>query len=199
MPPTIHYYSKKQTSDLNLTKVTIRVKNIFFDMFSGSGVFSKRKLDKGTEVLLKNLDLKKNIKVLDLGCGIGIVGIYAKKMFPSIKIFFSDINERAVYLTKKNLKLHRLEANVKQSDSFEKIDELFDCVLLNPPQVAGKEVCFKLIEDSYKHINSNGHLKLVARHNKGGQSYSKKMNSVFGNVVDIAKGSGYRVYLSCKN
>jgi len=193
-----HYYSKKQTSDLNLREINIRIGNIFFQLFSGSGIFSKKKLDKGTEILLKNLIVKNNWKVLDLGCGMGVVGIYVKKVFPKTNVVMSDVNKRAVYLTKKNAKLNNLNVDAICSDGFEKIEESFDAILLNPPQVAGKEVCFKLIENSFEHLNKSGLLELVARHNKGGKTLSEKMNSTFGNVKEIVKSSGYRVYISQK-
>ena len=80
--------------------------------------------------------------------------------------------------------------------SIEKINENFDIILLNPPQTAGKKLCFKLIEDAKSHLLQNGSLQLVARHNKGGKELSKKMLEVFGNVKDIAKSSGYRIYIS---
>ncbi len=167
-------------------------------MFSGSGVFSKKKIDKGTALLLKKPIIKNEQKILDLGCGIGIVGIYIKKVFPKTNIFLSDINQRAIYLSKKNLELNKLKGKVVNSDGFEKIDELFDVILFNPPQLAGKDVCFRLIKESFEHLNKDGFLELVARHNKGGKSLSAKMNGVFGNVKDLVKGSGYRVYFSQK-
>ena len=39
-------------------------------------------------------------------------------------------------------------------------------------------------------------LQIVARHNKGGKTLMEKMDEVFGNVKDIAKKSGFRVYIS---
>ncbi|MEK7219881.1 MAG: methyltransferase, partial [candidate division NC10 bacterium] len=61
---------------------------------------------------------------------------------------------------------HRLspaeEAKAIHSNGFEKIDKLFDVILLNPPQSAGKELCFKLIEDSKSHLSASGNLQLVA-------------------------------------
>lgn len=193
-----HYYSENQTSDLKLMEIDIKVKNHSFTLTSGSGVFSKKRLDKGTEVLLKYFVMKDGWKVLDLGCGIGIVGIYVKKLFPNTDITFTDINRRAIFLTKLNLKKLGLEGSAFTSDGFKKIKHLYDAILLNPPQVAGKKVCFALIEGSFDHLNKTGVLELVARHNKGGKTYSKKMEEVFGNVKDIGIGSGYRVYLSQK-
>ncbi len=193
-----HYYSPKQTSNLKLTKIKIKVLNEEFEVFSGSGVFSKKKLDRGTELLIKSMKIKDGWRVLDLGCGIGIIGLVVKKHNPSTEVVLSDVNERAVMLTKKNLRLHHVEADAKVSDGFEKIDEEFDTILFNPPQVAGRAMCFKLIEETHNHLKKDGFLQLVARHNKGGKALSEKMKETFGNVKDTAKGSGYRVYLSFK-
>lgn len=193
-----HYYSNKQTSDLKPTEIDIKVKNVSFKLISGSGVFSKKRLDKGTEVLLKNLVIKDSWKVLDLGCGIGVVGIYVKKLFPNANLTLTDVNQRAVYLTKKNLGKHDLKAKAFVSDGFKRISDSFDAILLNPPQVAGKKVCFRLIEESFMHLNKKGLLELVARHNKGGKTLSKKMEEVFGNMEEAGIGSGYRVYISQK-
>ncbi|HLD18841.1 MAG TPA: methyltransferase, partial [Candidatus Nanoarchaeia archaeon] len=136
--------------------------------------------------------------VLDIGCGIGILGIAAAKLFDA-NIVMSDINERAVMLAKKNIKLNNIEADIFQGNLYEKINKNdFDVVLTNPPQTAGKEICFQLIDQSKNHLKSNGTLQLVARHNKGGKTLSKKMQEVFGNVKVIAKKAGYWVYFSKK-
>ncbi len=194
-----HYYSKKQTSELQLVKINMRIGSEQIELFSGSGVFSKKKLDKGTELLMKNLLVEDKTKeVLDLGCGIGVVGVYAKKKHPGINITLSDVNIRAIQLAKKNMNLYKLEGQTIPSDGFQKIKQEFDLILLNPPQVAGKEVCFRLFQESYEHLKHKGILQIVARHNKGGKTLSEKMKSIFGNMEEIAKGSGYRVYVSQK-
>ncbi len=194
-----HYYSEKQTSELNLTKVTLRICGEELVMFSGSGVFSKKRLDKGTELLLKEMIISNGQKVLDLGCGMGVVGIYAKKKHPDIELMLADVSERAIKLTKESLKLHDMKARMKRSDGFAKIKETdFDTILLNPPQVAGKETCFRLLKESSEHLIKGGSLQIVARHNKGGKTYSEKMKNIFGNMKEIAIGSGYRIYMSIK-
>lgn len=193
-----HYYSNQQTSDLKPTEIDIKVKNVSFKLISGSGVFSKKRLDKGTKILLKHLVIEDDWKVLDLGCGIGVIGIYVKKLFPNVNLTLTDVNQRAVYLTKKNLEKHDLKARAFVSDGFRRINDAFDAILLNPPQVAGKEVCFRLIKESFEHLNKDGLLELVARHNKGGKTLSKKMEEIFGNMEEAGIGSGYRVYISQK-
>ena len=162
-------------------------------------MFSKDKIDKGTLVLAENIIIKNNSKVLDVGCGIGVLGIAAAKLFDADAVM-TDINKRAVMLAEKNIELNNAKAGIHQGNLYEKIkDNDFDAVLSNPPQTAGKEVCFKLIEQSKNHLKKNGSLQIVARHNKGGKTLSKKMEEVFRNVKVVAKKSGYWVYLSIKN
>lgn len=83
------------------------------------------------------------------------------------------------------------------SDGFMQIKEdMFDLILLNPPQHAGKEVCFRLIRDSAHHLVKGGSLLLVARHTKGGLGYSSIMKEELGSVASVAKSGMFRVYRS---
>ncbi len=165
-----HYYSKKQTSRINLKKIKVQLKNYEFELYSASGIFSKDKLDKGTKLLIENYIVEPGWNVLDFGCGIGVIGIAVK--------------------------LHNLDIKVIKSDLYSKIIDKFNTILVNPPQTAGRDICFQIINTAKSHLIEKGLLQLVARHNKGGSVLEKRMNEVFGNVKQIAKGSGYRVYVS---
>ena len=107
-----------------------------------------------------------------------------------------DINRRAIKLVKMNLKLNNIDAEVIHSNLYENINEKFDTILSNPPQSAGKETCFKIIREAPKYLKKYGLIQIVARHNKGGRTLKEFMKKVFGNVEDIAKKGGYRVYVS---
>jgi len=194
-----HYYSEKQEGQLKPFPVKIKVKGMEFSLLSGGGVFSKEELDKGTKVLIENCIINDGDSVLDIGCGYGVLGISLSKRF-DIKVLMSDINERAIILSKMNIKSHNLKnAQARKSDLFENIPEKdFDAILSNPPQSAGKEICFKMIEGAFSHLKSCGSLQIVARHNKGGATLEKKMNEIFGNAARIGKGSGFKVYMSRK-
>lgn len=193
-----HYYSEKQTSELNLKKINICVFDKTLDFFSGSGVFSKDTLDIGSKLLIEKSIIQDNYEILDLGCGIGVVGISLKLEYPSIKVLMTDVNERAVKLSMKNVNFHKLDIDVKKSNLYEKIKTKFDTILSNPPQTAGRDVCYEIIEKAPNYLKRDGFLQIVARHNKGGKELMKKMFSVFGNVEEIAKKAGYRIYVSKK-
>ncbi len=193
-----HYYSEKQEGKLKLFEIEIAVKGNKYNLFSSDGIFSKKELDIGSRVLIENCILNDNDFVLDIGCGYGAVGITLAK-FNNIRVLMTDINERAVFLSNTNIKNHRLKnAEARKSNLYENVSEEFDVILSNPPQSAGKEVCFKIIEGAHTHLKNDGSFQLVARHNKGGETLEKKMKEVFGNVERIGKGSGFKVYMSRK-
>ncbi len=196
-----HYFSEEQTSAFRPKLMRVKALGNEFEIYTAGGVFSPKRLDKGTELLIERSVIRPGSRVLDLGCGYGVVGIAIKKKFPSVDVVMSDVNLRAVKLARMNVKLHRLDIKVVQSDGFrgEELDGMeFDNILLNPPQTAGKDVCFRLIGEAYAHLSDIGVLHLVARHQKGGRTLSSRMAEVFGNVSELAKGSGFRVYASEK-
>jgi len=194
---TEHYYSEKQTSILRIKEIEVKLKENNLKFNTGSGVFSIGRIDKGTELLIKECIVKPDWRVLDLGCGWGVIGITIAKAFPTTFVLMADINERAVKLSRMNVKLNNVEnVIVKKSNLYDKVREKFDTILTNPPQLAGKKICFEIIEKAKNYLKKDGLFQLVARHNKGGKALERKMNEVFGNVKEIGKKGGYRIYIS---
>ena len=194
-----HYFSEKQSSPFIIEKINIKTSFGLLQFYSSSGVFSKNKLDKGTELLINFAMIKQKDSVLDLGCGYGVVGVFIAKYFPSTIVLLTDINERAVKLAKKNIRFHKLSnAQVRLSFIFDDVPEFFDTILLNPPQTAGKEVCFEMIEQSCAHLKKNGNLQVVVRKRKGGTIIHDMMVKVFGNIEEVSKKAGYVIFLSKK-
>lgn len=201
-----HYFSEKQDSQFIKSEFRARILGYDLQFKTGPGVFSKNRVDRGSLVLIENCEIKRNWKVLDLGSGIGVVGIAVAKKY-GCEVFMTEINRRAYELSKENVLINGLKDKVKvfQGDMFEPLDSScgserieFDTILLNPPQTAGKSICLKIIDESFLHLSDKGLLQMVARHNKGGETLSKYMEEVFGNVRQAAKKSGYRVYVSQK-
>ncbi|MEJ5257476.1 MAG: class I SAM-dependent methyltransferase [Fervidobacterium sp.] len=195
-----HYYTEEPSTVLKVKEVQVKLRNGHLYIFkSPSGVYSFGALDKATEILI-NHHAPVFGKVLDIGCGYGVIGIIIKKEEPKIELFMSDINRRAVEFAKINAKDNNIEADIRQGNLYEPWNDMkFDHIISNPPIVAGKEVWMKLIEGAFEHLNAGGTLQLVAYHNKGGERIKKYMNEIFGNAEDIWKEGGIRIYISKRN
>ncbi len=195
---TEHYFTEKPTSELKKFKQKAMLRGNEIQFITASGLFSPKQVDKGTKILIESADIKENQSILDLGCGYGIVGLTLKKTMPTIEVTATDINERAISITKENFRFHHLKANIFQSNGFEKIKEQFDVILVNPPQSAGKDLCIKLIKESKEHLKPKGSLQLIARPNKGGKTLSEIMKATFNNVTILTRKVGYCLYKSEK-
>ncbi len=194
-----HYYSENQTSPLRLEKLNSVLRGRLFEFYSGSGVFSKKKVDNGTRVLVENCIVEDGWKVLDLGCGYGVVGVVIAKIFPRTTVLMVDINKRALKLAKMSLELNNIEnAEVRHSDLYSAVKEKFNTILVNPPMTAGRKLCFRIIEEAKEHLEKEGLLQLIAKHRKGGKMLGEKMLEVFGNMEEKTKSGGYRLYVSKK-
>lgn len=194
-----HYYTKNPTSELTIKNLNLKLKNDHEYKFEApSGVYGKKRVDRATIALIENMDIDGR-KILDIGCGYGVIGITLKKEYPNTEIYMSDINKRAVDYAGKNAKDNNANVEIRHGYLFEPWeDEKFDMIVSNPPIVAGKEIWMELVEQSIDHLNENGSLQLVAFHNKGGKRIMEYMKEIFGNSKVIAKDGGARVYKSVK-
>lgn len=164
-----------------------------YNIYSDNGVFSKDKFDYGTRLLLDSIDISKlSGNVLDLGCGIGVVGIILGTINKNINIDMIDINERAISLVRDNLTLNKVKANVFSSDVYSNVNKKYDYIITNPPIRAGKEVVRKFLLGGYDYLNDNGILYFVMRKDHGVKSMIKELENKY-NVTIINKDKGFYI------
>ncbi|BBM44385.1 class I SAM-dependent methyltransferase [Leptotrichia trevisanii] len=205
-----HYFSEKQEVKSDRKIIKYEIENKKFEFVTDNGVFSKTKVDFGTDVMLKvflrgNMN-KKNQKfdVLDIGCGYGVVTVIVKAFFENVKTMSSDVNERALELTTENLLKNEVvkdennDFEVRKSFVFDNISEKFDVILSNPPIRAGKQTIFQIYEKSFEHLNKNGEFYCVIQTKHGAKSTQKKLEEVFGNCETLEINAGYRIFRSIK-
>ena len=169
-----------------------------FSIYSDNGVFSKDRFDYGTRVLLNSVDIDKlSGNVLDLGCGLGVVGIILGTFNKGINIDMVDINERAIDLAKNNLVLNNVKANVFVSDIYSNIDNKYDFIITNPPIRAGKNVIRGFLLGSYDYLKDDGILYFVMRKDHGVKSMIKELSVKF-NTSIVNKDKGFYVVLCTK-
>ncbi len=191
-----HYFTVNPEVDHDYQEIDIELLGNYFTFITDAGVFSRNRIDLGSQLMIKVMDIQKEDKILDMGCGYGPLGLVAAKLAPLGQVLMVDINQRAVDLAKNNVKLNHISnAKAIQSDGFSNIDEKdFDVILMNPPFRAGKKVVYTLIEKAKEFLKINGSLYTVCMTRQGAKSLAKKMEEAFGEVYEVKKGSGYRVY-----
>ena len=191
-----HYFSEKPTSEERKGLIRCTLEGMDFEFETSSGVFSGKRLDPGTRLLIENLQLPSSGRILDLGCGYGPVGIFIAKKKPALEVWMTDINSRAVELTKLNVERNRVENIIAvQGNLYEPVEgKLFHLIVSNPPISAGfKKVVEPLISQATLHLEKEGIIQLVVQSNKGGKTVAGIINRSFGNIEIVAKKSGYRV------
>lgn len=200
-----HYFSEVQDVKSSKKIINYEIKNEKFEFLTDNGVFSKTKVDFGTDVMLRTFlnENKKleNIRILDIGCGYGVVSVVLKRFFEKAKILSTDVNERALELTKENIQKNNRtdDFEVRKSFVFDNISENFDMILSNPPIRAGKQVIFEIYEKSFFHLNKNGEFYCVIQTKHGAKSTKKKLEELFGNCTTLVIEAGYRIFRCVKN
>lgn len=158
------------------------------------GVFSEKKLDQGTELLLENLPELKG-RVLDFGCGAGVISAALLKQYPHLQIDCIDINAMALAACKLTLAANNMQANVYPSDGYAQIEGQFDGIISNPPFHDGLDSTFTIanafVSESAKRLLTKGTWQIVANRHL---PYADNIANAFGSVHVLAENNKYKVY-----
>ncbi|MFR5756016.1 MAG: class I SAM-dependent methyltransferase [Lachnospiraceae bacterium] len=186
-----HYFTNEENLKSEIEKVIAEINGIPFYFYTDNGVFSKGELDFGTELLLKNFkyDNPNNKTLLDIGCGCGPIGIYASHL--GFTVDMSDVNKRAIHLSKMSLKEQNLNANVFKSDAYKNITNKYDYIVSNPPIRVGKEKLYEIVMNAKEHLKDGGSLWIVVRKQQGAESMVRDMKNAYKTVEVIAKKKGF--------
>lgn len=196
-----HYYTTNPEAKHEFQEIETELRGRKYKFLTDAGVFSRNRIDRGSELMIEAMEIKPGDKILDMGCGYGPIGIVASDLTGSQgQVIMADINQRAVDLVRENYKRNIVtNATVIQSDAYTNIsDRDFDIILTNPPFRAGKKVVYPMIEAAHEHLKNGGALYTVCMTRQGAKTLAKKMEEVFGEVDEVEKGSGYRVYRAIK-
>lgn len=195
-----HYYENDPTLDQTRVPYTFEIGGKTFRVNASAGVFSKDKLDTGTRILCDYLiepavaaTLGK--QVLDLGCGIGVIGVILSAFHPCT-ITGIDPNAQACALAKENYACSHVEGSVLEQDHIN--DAIYDTIVLNPPIRAGKSVIYSLFEQSFRHLHPAGSLYIVMRKQHGAKSAQDYLDSLGFQTERAGRDKGFWIIRAIK-
>jgi len=144
-------------------------------------VFSPLGVDKGTLAMLSLAEINSSDKLLDLGCGYGVVGIYAAKIIGEQNVVMSDVDINCVELSKKNADINGVGMiKIIHSDGFNNLqDNDFSIILSNPPYHSDFSVPKHFIEKGFNRLKVGGRMLMVTKRKDW---YKNKLIAIFGGV-----------------
>lgn len=93
------------------------------------------------KMIVKMFGKDPQIKIVDIGTGSGILGIYLKEYFPKSTVICTDISEKSLKITEKNAKLHNVKIDLRQGDMLDPIkdEKEVSVIVSNPPYIGSPD------------------------------------------------------------
>jgi len=193
-----HYFSADPAVPFTREPVVADVWGHRLSLVSGSGVFARGRLDIGTAVLFRETEPPVGGRVLDLGCGYGVIGLAVAVCSPATTVTGIDVNERAVLLANENA------ASLGVTDRYAAVtpaalldgrldDATYDEIWSNPPIRIGKQALHELLMVWLPRLAPGGRAVMVVGKNLGADSLQRWLADQGYPTQRIASAKGFRV------
>ena len=191
-------YFNNENLPSNITKIDCFIRGKKFTFNSDNGVFSKNGVDFGSRLLLDFIPLEEvGGKILDLGCGYGVIGIALNKL-TGANVDMVDVNLRALHLTEINVSANKCQnINVFESNVYENVNTKYTSIVTNPPIRAGKKVVYDMLFNAKDYLTDDGNLYFVIRKQQGAKSMISDLEKEY-DLEILEKKKGYYI-IKCSN
>jgi 16S rRNA G1207 methylase RsmC len=192
--PEEHYFSADPSVPFRRVPVTASVWGRSLSLVSGSGVFAQGRLDVGTAVLFRETAPPDGGRILDLGCGYGVIGLAIAAAAPAAVVTGVDVNERAVLLANENAASLGLSSRYHACPpSGVPDDATYDELWSNPPIRIGKAALHELLLTWFARLVPGGRAVMVVGKNLGADSLQRWLREQGHPTERVASAKGFRV------
>ena len=189
-----HYFASEPSAAHREGTVHVLLPDLHLELRTDAGVFSPRRLDPGTRLLLDVAPPPPPAgNLLDLGCGYGALAMVLAARAPGARVFAVDVNTRALELTSANA-VRAGAANVTSAlPDDQALPATFDLIWSNPPVRIGKKALHELLARWLGRLAPGAAAYLVAQRNLGSDSLQRWLADSGWTAERAAARSGYRV------
>jgi 16S rRNA G1207 methylase RsmC len=196
-----HYFAADPSVPFGREPLSCEVWGHRLDLVSGSGVYSRGRLDIGTSVLFRETEPPAPGLVLDLGTGYGVIGLAVAAAWradgvPSGEgsVTGVEVNQRAVLLANENAERLGL------ADRFNAVapeevpdDAAYDEIWSNPPIRIGKQALHELLLHWFARLAPDSRAVMVVGKNLGGDSLQAWLTAQGYPTTRLGSAKGFRV------
>lgn len=173
-----------------------------FEISNHANVFARQQMDIGARFLLRNLPKVNGKKVVDLGCGNGIIGLYLLKHNPDCQVTFVDESHMAIASARENI-ANNLPEQLAQCEFItsncleDTQNHEFDVVLCNPPfhqqNTITDHIANQMFEDAKSKLKKGGELRIIGNRHL---DYPQKLKRIYGGYQVIASDRKFSILSS---
>jgi len=174
---------------------TAKLRGRQFTFHSTWGLFSPRRIDDGSYLLLEHIEVGEADVTIEIGCGYGAIGVPVAAMCPAGHVHMIDKDYVALEFAAKNAELSGLgNCSIYPSNAFSAVppDIRFDNVVANLPAKVGKELLAIILHDARARLRPGGQICVVTV--TGLRKFIRRnFEEVFGNYKKLKQGKHYTV------
>ena len=192
-----HYFTADPAVPFRRAALVARVWGHELPLVSGSGVFAQGRVDMGTSALFRETTPPAPGRILDLGCGYGLIGLAVAVVVPGAVVTAVDVNERAVLLANENA------ASLGVADRFTvstpdqvPTEATYDEIWSNPPIRIGKAALHELLLTWLPRLVPGGRAVLVVGKNLGADSLQRWLGEQGYPTERVASHKSFRILVA---
>jgi len=196
----VSHYFETPTGPENRRQVSMRFWETDWTFTTAAGVFSADGLDLGTAVLLReSIPPSTATRLLDLGCGYGVLAVALATACPAAIVDAVDVNARALELTAANAEAHGVGDRVRPLLPEQVEPARYDEIWSNPPIRIGKEALHELLLAWLPRLAPGGVARLVVGKNLGADSLQTWLRANGFNCERTTSAKGFRLFAVTTN
>jgi len=194
-----HYFSDEPTVASERSTVRLTLPDFTTNLVTDRGVFSGRRVDPGTKLLLLEAGVAPDgaSTMLDVGCGYGPIALTLAHRNPAAQVWAIDTNSRARDLCAKNAKQLGFDHVTTTAPADVPADLRFDYICSNPPIRIGKGALHDLLTTWLSRLTATGVAHLVVQKHLGSDSLATWLGRQGWPTTRVSSRAGYRI-LECR-